>query len=385
MEALNSELYLMFMNMKKDDINFYRKTLECDVRSNLNKADMAAGVALYVEHESEYWLRRIPTWELAIVEQLVKLKPGDEYDAGFQPIPSILESLRFVKVRVDENEHVLYSVTKFMHRVFESGIRNALAYVYCHNYPWLDRYAIGMLNLYGMLEKTQFDRMLTIVGRALDEELGGDSRPGYYGYLYGMESLLVNYYKLVTESGKKFVFHPCIENPVRMFEEIQKRQEPEQYKKFTYNQAKQAGMGYPFISTAQDTPEGKEVVKTLNQFTKSENSTEILYNELYVLCQETPDAMLQFVTALADGKFDTINQVQKAVQVFTAFSNTIPRWELKGYSSNEVFEKYEKPILQPLPSQPFMTNNFPAKNIGRNDPCPCGSGKKFKNCHGKLS
>ena len=24
-----------------------------------------------------------------------------------------------------------------------------------------------------------------------------------------------------------------------------------------------------------------------------------------------------------------------------------------------------------------------AVNIGRNDPCPCGSGKKYKNCHGK--
>ena len=23
--------------------------------------------------------------------------------------------------------------------------------------------------------------------------------------------------------------------------------------------------------------------------------------------------------------------------------------------------------------------------VGRNDPCPCGSGEKFKNCHGKLS
>jgi len=22
--------------------------------------------------------------------------------------------------------------------------------------------------------------------------------------------------------------------------------------------------------------------------------------------------------------------------------------------------------------------------VGRNDPCPCGSGKKFKQCHGKL-
>jgi len=23
------------------------------------------------------------------------------------------------------------------------------------------------------------------------------------------------------------------------------------------------------------------------------------------------------------------------------------------------------------------------KKIGRNDPCPCGSGKKYKNCHGR--
>ncbi|MBL8365630.1 MAG: SEC-C domain-containing protein [Comamonas sp.] len=23
--------------------------------------------------------------------------------------------------------------------------------------------------------------------------------------------------------------------------------------------------------------------------------------------------------------------------------------------------------------------------MGRNDPCPCGSGKKYKQCHGKLA
>ena len=26
----------------------------------------------------------------------------------------------------------------------------------------------------------------------------------------------------------------------------------------------------------------------------------------------------------------------------------------------------------------------PGKKIGRNDPCPCGSGKKYKQCHGRL-
>ena len=32
--------------------------------------------------------------------------------------------------------------------------------------------------------------------------------------------------------------------------------------------------------------------------------------------------------------------------------------------------------------QPFVRNG---KKVGRNEPCPCGSGKKYKQCHGKLS
>jgi len=24
-------------------------------------------------------------------------------------------------------------------------------------------------------------------------------------------------------------------------------------------------------------------------------------------------------------------------------------------------------------------------NVGRNDPCPCGSGKKYKHCHGQIA
>ena len=31
------------------------------------------------------------------------------------------------------------------------------------------------------------------------------------------------------------------------------------------------------------------------------------------------------------------------------------------------------------PRNPIIKDKLP----GRNDPCPCGSGKKFKNCHGR--
>ncbi len=27
----------------------------------------------------------------------------------------------------------------------------------------------------------------------------------------------------------------------------------------------------------------------------------------------------------------------------------------------------------------------PLRDVGRNDPCPCGSGKKFKKCHGQAA
>ena len=33
-----------------------------------------------------------------------------------------------------------------------------------------------------------------------------------------------------------------------------------------------------------------------------------------------------------------------------------------------------------IKKQPVRTG----KKIGRNDPCPCGSGKKYKHCHGKM-
>jgi preprotein translocase subunit SecA len=37
-------------------------------------------------------------------------------------------------------------------------------------------------------------------------------------------------------------------------------------------------------------------------------------------------------------------------------------------------------------AQPGDGLNLPeGMRVGRNDPCPCGSGKKYKQCHGKLA
>ncbi len=33
-------------------------------------------------------------------------------------------------------------------------------------------------------------------------------------------------------------------------------------------------------------------------------------------------------------------------------------------------------------AQPYVRGD---RKVGRNEPCPCGSGKKYKQCHGKAS
>jgi uncharacterized protein YecA (UPF0149 family) len=35
-----------------------------------------------------------------------------------------------------------------------------------------------------------------------------------------------------------------------------------------------------------------------------------------------------------------------------------------------------------LSNNPAPPQNIDWSSVGRNDPCPCGSGKKFKKCHG---
>ena len=45
-------------------------------------------------------------------------------------------------------------------------------------------------------------------------------------------------------------------------------------------------------------------------------------------------------------------------------------------------EEDAKAAVQAL-AQQVLANQVP--RVGRNDPCPCGSGKKYKQCHGQLA
>jgi SEC-C motif len=96
---------------------------------------------------------------------------------------------------------------------------------------------------------------------------------------------------------------------------------------------------------------------------------------------EGPGDILRYLhTMLEFEGFDTINAcMEKIVHLM----NHTREWFLKGYTPNELVQ-VEKRYLQPSPIQKNNVVDIQSRRkIGRNEPCPCGSGKKYKKCCGK--
>lgn len=128
--------------------------------------------------------------------------------------------------------------------------------------------------------------------------------------------------------------------------------------------------------------------------------------------QVEPDAImpnLDFLQYVRDKRVDEI------LSLIQTYLNKIPYWRFKGWSSEKMASRQREskdggmPVIISGPGFQAMGINTPEqmmallddeeglpqfggfpfaqgnRKIGRNDPCPCGSGKKYKNCCGKKS
>lgn len=106
--------------------------------------------------------------------------------------------------------------------------------------------------------------------------------------------------------------------------------------------------------------------------------------------------------------FRNIGELNAVMSGITDYMNTLPFWRFLGCSSKEMAakemrESHRAPRLVAGPNMREMGMDIPAglqdeldsmwaatkpaasgkTTVGRNDPCPCGSGKKYKKCCGK--
>ncbi len=78
-----------------------------------------------------------------------------------------------------------------------------------------------------------------------------------------------------------------------------------------------------------------------------------------------------------------LQNIGEEVTKFMAFFQLVENSNVSNNTTN--FDNIEKSKVLEKDKSDILQNTVPANwgKVGRNSPCPCGSGKKFKNCHGR--
>ncbi len=119
--------------------------------------------------------------------------------------------------------------------------------------------------------------------------------------------------------------------------------------------------------------------------TKVENAKNCV--EYFLTNDSIPNIILDRVSTQYRNFMDTINEIMDTKYTYEELINKYKSDYLNNriYSSatilfcSKAFSEIFDFITEPQPEKPVIT-----QKVGRNDPCPCGSGKKFKNCCGKA-
>ena len=109
-----------------------------------------------------------------------------------------------------------------------------------------------------------------------------------------------------------------------------------------------------------------------------------IYDFLWIDYLEELESVREAVNIRAYGQHDPLVEYKReAYYLFQKLNQAI-----ESMAFNVIFQILELNLEQTKAvsnafSQPTKPSEEKYKNVGRNDPCPCGSGKKFKKCHGK--
>lgn len=209
----------------------------------------------------------------------------------------------------------------------------------------------GMCYYYGVIELEQFTKLVTkYIDYDIDDmdlvSILGEAAVYYNefyfdGYL-GTDALVEDEYFILSQQKNRddLDFYPFTKKELFKVAVINYEENGRAYKKF-----------YSYLCD--------------NFNIDSDKAEDLIFN-LEIDIQNTKDFSGGFSDFLECFNFTDMDEANEMLNELRKFANSIRQWAIKGYTPNELVA-LEKGKRQ-------------NGKIGRNEPCPCGSGKKYKNC-----
>ena len=358
-------------------------------------------------------LSRLPIEDLQLLQILKDAEPGMGMKAYHTSQVMTMAMLGLAdQSEIDDGDMEMISITEDFRQAIRPHVDDVLDDFEVKFRLYVEQIVFGALNIYGVLTVSEIK---TILKDCMELE---DDGTGVFEHIFPQSiAIQMQYSEDYSGNGEDFLTSPFVDDFEYIQKEREMRKETATLKHFDSNKIKEAGhMPIPTIPN----PISERLLKTLQSklgFTEQQ----AFYWEfmLWRLVQDEDAKMPGIFQMLMDAgtksnKLKDINDANATLQVVMEFLNHSPRWIFRGRCPDDLRKSappmmsapqitlgpnmqrvgYKREDIQrqmdDLWNQKAEHDSFdtfipyiaPPK-VGRNDPCPCGSGKKYKNCCGK--
>ena len=383
------------------------------IPERMHKAEMASALSLYISRNPKKWLSRIPERDIRLLKELCEAGPGAAIEEDYPDYFTAVEYCGLVEVdesdpdvrRVSLGEDVYDCILPWIDRAIREGETSGRFE--------FERGILGVTNLLGVIPfETFVDIMIDFF-----EELfvGGTDR-----FISLMKSSSVmQLCRYTSEKGEDLVVSPLVGDVELLLGFLP---EPRDFRKFTAEEILEAGSAAPWFSFRVDTLEGDAVSKALIAVGYYPSEVPVLHHDIWYGAQypDRRESLSDIILSMVDPDRETA-LAESALAALSAYVNILPNWFLGGLSPKEAgnlkveyavdpeedSEDSYKRWKMPAPTKSegytdlvekdkalealsaFMPNGFPfgmaVPHVAPDDPCPCGSGLKYRYCHGKIT
>lgn len=282
---------------------------------------------------------------------------GIDVNLKYELEVNFLESILIIEESIIDNNKI--------HIRFHEGMKNKLAkFINNENEKIIKKnqiivdMIINIVDIYGLIKDYE---LLDMLNKFLNYNIN-------MSYLIQLINLQIDLRNEIiigdTKNGNEiYLMTTLISNPEEIIYERERRDL--YYKEYTKQE-----LNRNIFESLVERREVREVIEFLKkkkvEFAKEATITMIMY--IMNIVQIDVNDFMELIKI----DFKDIDEAKEYLRLVMNLHNNIPHYSLYGYSPNELLEMH-------LENSSVKEERKKSK-IGRNDPCPCGSGKKYKNC-----
>ncbi|WP_052404812.1 YecA family protein [Bacillus rubiinfantis] len=353
--------------LSKNELTAIRRRLEIQRASHLKKGELVVLLAREIPARLEKTVRNFDVERLQLIQQIIA-------NGGFIAEPGLhddqLNALRecgLIFTGTSQGEKIIAMPEELVNNLFFQKMEPKIISICQRNTEWITL-TQGLLYYYGTLS---INELLSLLDKYLPESVDGSD----------FLSVMVHaaqYYQQFQIDANGFSYFRVFDAE-RVKQEHGMRQTIEFYS-FSKEQLLRAGE--PEYIDRNDSYQRFVQFLTENYVISEQEADGIVEECVYATnIGEPASNILQFLQSQLE--FTSVTTMKAAMEHLTNLMNHTRQWFLKGYTPAELLVR-ERAFVTSLPVEDReMIDLVTRKKIGRNAPCPCGSGKKYKKCCGR--